>query len=332
MQFSNSQIRQVGAGLGARLALGLMTLIWALSVTGCSWIDARQRAAMYRPDQSLAQAFHGLQAGDQQLYLLLNQTDAAPQDTRPARQNDGSQPPYLGLWWLPAAKADAPTLLYFHGVFRNLSHNYPKLLALREAGFNVLAVSYRGWPWSSALLPSEQSIDQDAARAVAELMRREPDPHKRLLYGHSLGGAVAVVQAARLRFPQDYAGLMLESSFTSLAEVGESQRWYAFLLRPLQTQYFDSLARIGQIRAPLLVRHGDADRTVPFALGQKLFDAAVNAGPPRRFIDFEGGTHSDLHVEFPARYRSTAWDFWREVQAAQQAVLPFAKGQVDAAR
>ena len=293
----------------------LIGLFLAWSLTGCAWLDRTQRAAIYRPTPTIDDNFKGLEAGDEQLYLLLDEPNGLPLTRAPVAGPSGSPAPYLGVWWLPSAMPNAPTLLYFHGVFRNLTHNYPKIQALRQAGFNVLAVTYRGWPGASPALPSEQSIYVDAMRAFAELCRRQPDPHKRLLYGHSMGGGVAVEVASRLKYPDDYAGLMLESTFTTLADVATELRWYAWLLKPLQSQYFDSVSKIPNIKAPLLVRHGEADQTIPFVLGRRLFDAGPPGASPRRFIGFEGGSHSGLHVEFPERYRSTAWDFWLEIAA-----------------
>jgi len=285
------------------------------SLTGCAWLDRTQRAAIYRPSQTFDDKFKGLSSGDEQFYLMLNEPQGAARAELPVAELGAEPAPYVGAWWMPAASPQAPTLLYFHGVFRNLTHNHPKLVALREAGFSVLAISYRGWPFSSPALPSEQSIYEDAMRAVTELKRRQPNPCKRLLYGHSMGGGVAVEVASRLSYPADYAGLMLESTFTALADVATEQRWYAWMLKPVQSQYFDSLSKIEHVAAPLLVRHGLADQTVPFALGRRLFDAAPPHAFPRQWIAFEGGSHSGLHTEFPDRYRSSAWAFWTDLSA-----------------
>lgn len=297
--------------VGAAMCVPMMA-----SLTGCAWLDRTQRAAIYRPTPAIADRFVGLQAGDEQFYLPLDESLGATLAKPPVGAPHAELVPYIGAWWMPAASPHAPTLLYFHGVFRNLTHNHPKLAALRDAGFNVLAISYRGWLFSSPVLPSEQSIYEDAMRAVAELKRRQPDPCKRLLYGHSMGGGVAVEVASRLGYPSDYAGLMLESTFTALADVATEQRWYAWLLKPMQSQYFDSLSKIGHIVAPLLVRHGVADQTVPFVLGQQLFNAAPPQASPRRLVAFEGGSHSGLHTEFPDQYRRSAWNFWTDISTS----------------
>jgi uncharacterized protein len=284
------------------------------SIAACTWLDVRQRAAIYRPSFAKADFFKSMQATDEVVFLALNSplrsvlpgADYAPQMTGlPAEVTS-----YTSAWWIPTTKTDAPTILYFHGVFRNLTYNYRKINALREMGFNVLALTYRGWPSTSGGIPSEQSIYEDARRGFAELALRQPDPRKRLIYGHSLGGGVAIELASHLTYQQDYAGLMLESTFTSLADVASELRWYGYLLRPFATQRFDSLSKIKKVNAPILIRHGDADNTVPFVVGERLFDAAHE---PKQFVRFVGGSHSGLDVEQAEVYRSSAWNFWLQI-------------------
>ena len=125
----------------------------------------------------------------------------------------------LAIWWLPPSDPAAPTLLYLHGTFRTLYRNYPKIEALRAAGFGVLAVDYRGWGDSTAIVPSEKTILADADVAWTELVRHQPEPKMRVIYGHSLGGAVAIDLASRKHGGTDYAALIVESTFTNLADL-----------------------------------------------------------------------------------------------------------------
>lgn len=299
------------------------TFVWLVKVvviawlvSGCTWLDTQQRAAIYRPTSATASSFTAMQDGDEVVFLALNsprRSVVLPADyaVKP-KELAGDVESYISAWWLPSAKPDAPTILYFHGVFRNLTYNYEKFHVLRQAGFNVLAMTYRGWPGTSPLLPSEQSIFEDAARGFEELKLRQPDPAKRFIYGHSMGGGTAVDLASRLKYRRDYAGLMLESTFTRLADVGIELRWYGALLQPLSTQKFDSISKIKQVDAPILIRHGDADNTVPFVLGQRLFEAAPQ---PKEFVRFPGGSHSGLHAEQREFYIETAWQFWQRSSA-----------------
>ena len=256
--------------------------------SGCAWFDAKQRQFVLRPTPGGAPAgFAGLRAGDES---FATKVPGATPGTRDSLQ----------MWWLPHPDPRAPTLLYLHGTYRNLYQNAPKIDALREAGFAVLAVDYRGWGDSTPLIPSEATIYADADVAWAELRRRQADPRRRVIYGHSMGGGVAVELASRLQHPADYGALILESTFSRGADVAYATNWLLGLIARFSSQKFDSLAKIGRVGAPVLMLHGDADRTVPVALGRKLRDAAP-AGT--RWIEIAGGSHSRLQADAPAEYQ-----------------------------
>lgn len=271
-----------------RLLLAGLVVPLAGPLSGCSTLDERARRAIYRPSRERPDGFAGLAPQDRQWSIAW---DAA-----------GSPAQQVQLWWLPNENPEAPALLYLHGTFRNLYRNHPKLLALRAAGFSVLALEYRGWGDSSPLVPSETSIHQDADIGWAELVRLQPDPRRRAIFGHSLGGAVAVHLAARQAGRGAYGGVILESTFTSLPAVAAETTWLAGPLTELTGQRMDARARIGRIKTPLLMLHGTADKTVPFVLGQRLFEAA---GPNKAFVAIEGGSHSNLHTEAATLYRQT---------------------------
>ncbi len=256
-----------------------LTVAWIwllLSVSGCAWLNDQQRLIIYRPTPSTEAATATLPAVTTSFFLN------TPQNSGQAR---------LSLWWLPNATPDAPTLLYLHGTFRNLQGNVHKILALHEAGFSVLAVDYRGWGQSTPITPSEQTIMQDARLAWTELVRREPRPGQRVIYGHSMGSGVAVDLASHLSSPSDYGGLILESAFTSFADVAVEAGWLARLLSHFSTERFASIDKIAQVHAPLLMMHGDQDDTIPIKLGERLFAAA---NPPKYWLTIAGGHHSDL--------------------------------------
>jgi hypothetical protein len=209
------------------------------------------------------------------------------------------------LWWLPQADPHAPTLLYLHGTFRNLYQNGPKIEPLRQAGFAILAVDYRGWGESTPRVPSEETITADAALAWRELVRRQPDPGRRVIYGHSMGGAVAVRLASTLHAGTDYGALMLESTFTRLPDVAAAAGFWGGVVATLTTLDFDALSRIASVDAPLLMLHGSADKTVPVELGRRLRDAAR---PGVRWVEVPGGSHSRLYSDAPAVYARALHD------------------------
>jgi alpha-beta hydrolase superfamily lysophospholipase len=263
-----------------------MGLVWLLlSVSGCAWLNEQQRLIIYRPTPATADDATKLPSVGQTSFLELPQPDAGQR---------------LAIWWLPNPDSRAPTLLYLHGTFRNLQGNAHKILALYDAGFSVLAVDYRGWGQSSALVPSEASLLQDARLAWAELARREPRAGQRLIYGHSMGSGLAVDLASELASPADFGGLILESAFSSFADVARQAGFWASLLQGFGSERFASIDKIGQVKAPLLMLHGSQDNTIAISLGERLFAAAKT---PKQWVVIPGGGHSDLDLVAPETYR-----------------------------
>ncbi|MDD2925199.1 alpha/beta fold hydrolase [Rhodoferax sp.] len=269
----------------------ILTLALLLATSGCAWLDGQQRQIIYRPTPSTVGLPSDVRPGDQAFLLATPDAGASGQ---------------LALWWLPHPAPNAPTLLYLHGTFRNLLGNQHKIQALRDAGFAVLAVDYRGWGQSTAITPSEQTIMQDARVAWAELVRREPRAGRRVIYGHSMGSGVAVALASSLPSQGAYGGLILESAFTSFADVARAAGFWASVLSLFNHERFASIDHIGQITAPLLMLHGRRDDTVPIGLGERLF-AAANA--PKHWLVIENGQHSDLNLVAPEAYRQALQAF-----------------------
>jgi hypothetical protein len=183
----------------------------------------------------------------------------------------------LSGWWL-ASPGARYTLVYFHGARVNLTGSVYRLRGFRNAGFNVLAIDYRGYGRSAPLLPSEESVYEDAEAAWNWLDSRVPDRSRRILYGHSLGGPIAAEVALR---GGGAAALVLESAFTSLPEVT--------MLGGLLEQRMDLLDKLRRLDLPVLVVHGAEDKLVPPEMAQRLYDAARG---PKRLIMVEGAAHS----------------------------------------
>lgn len=247
-----------------------------LSVSGCAWLNDQERLIIYRPTPSTSTVLTTLPAVTEEYSLEV------PQHCAPAR---------ITVWWMPQPDAKAPSLLYLHGTFRNLQGNQHKISSLYAAGFSVLAVDYRGWGKSTTIIPSEKTILQDARVAWQELVRREPVPGKRVIYGHSMGSAVAVDLASQLPYPASYGGVILESAFTSFADIAHQAGFWASLIQRFSTERFASIDKIAKVHAPLLMIHGDQDDTIPITLGKQLFAAA---SPPKQWLSISGGHHSDL--------------------------------------
>jgi uncharacterized protein len=297
----------LGGGWATRFALlarplaALFTAVWITqALTGCAWLDTKQRSIIYRPSLGVATDFAGLRAGDERFFV--DQPQSAPSDT----PTGAATAQRVEMWWLPHSDKNAPTLLYYHGTFRNLSQNLHKIEALRQAGFTVLAVEYRGWGMSSPIIPSEQSIMRDADLAFAELQRREPRASHRVLYGHSMGSGVAVDVASRRKARAEYGALILESALTSFRDVAYEAGFLARVLAFFNNEHFASIDKIARVTAPLLMIHGSLDTTVPIRVGERLFSAA-NA--PKEWLAVAAGAHSNIHLAGRTAYQDALVSF-----------------------
>ncbi len=297
--------------MGVGRLVSVLVLVLASQLAGCAWLNAKQSELALRP----APGRPANVAPDSELFGPADERWLVPvAPTRLPGVALPDRPDQLALWWLPSPEPAAPVLLYLHGTFRSLYRNLPKIQALRDAGYSVLAVDYRGWGDSTVIVPDEETIAADARTAWAELQRRQPLPGRRVIFGHSMGGAVAVRLASTLRWQHDYGALVVESSFTRMPEVaGEAGFWGRVAAR-LTTLEFDAVGRMPRVDAPVLMLHGTADGTVPIALGRRLRDAALQAQPEPgrvRWVELPGGTHSQLHSEFKDVYTATFRDLAR---------------------
>ncbi|MEO7403649.1 MAG: alpha/beta fold hydrolase [Burkholderiales bacterium] len=273
-----------GAMLGALAAV-------TLAASGCAYLDWKQREWIFRPVKDDWRGYQSQVSPKlEELWL--------PVKSERADAMAGADDK-LHAWWWPADHAGAPTVLYLHGTRWNLTGNAFRIARLQRMGFNVLAVDYRGFGRSSGDLPSEQWTYEDAATAWAYLKTREPEVTKRFIYGHSLGGAVAIDLATKTN---DAAGLILEATFTSIREM-VGQTWAKFLpVGAIITQEYNSTGKIADVRMPILFVHGMADRYVPYEMSERLHALAK---APKRLYLVEGAGHSNtMWSAFDAYYKT----------------------------
>ena len=261
-----------------RLSLIVLASLLVLLPIGSAKLEQTERELVFRIEPGTARWFSGLPAGVEDVQLQ-----------SPALAADES----LHAWWWPAPRKDAPALLYLHGSRWNLTGQLFRIEQLHAMGFSVLAVDYRGFGQSRGPLPSERSVYQDALIAWEHLARLPPEAGKRFIYGHSLGGAVAVNLAHELaddkQSPQA-AGLIVESSFTNLGDVATAVSNTSLPVRWLLSQEFDSLSKIGAVGVPVLIAHGRDDRYVPARFSEALFDAARE---PKQLLLIDGANHNN---------------------------------------
>lgn len=261
-----------------------------LGAAGCGVLDLKQREWIFRPQRDLpaTPAEHGLKYED--VWLAIGDSV------------DGDRQRIHG-WWIPAANAKAPTMLYLHGARWSLSNNLFRIARLQRMGFSVLAIDYRGFGRSDGELPSESNAYADAQTAWQYLRLLEPDPKRRYVYGHSLGGAIAIDLATR---NDDIAGLVVESTFTSIRDMAEAMGYGMLPIGALLTQHFDSLAKVAKVAVPIMFVHGTGDRYVPHTMSERLYAAAQE---PKRLLLIDNAGHSNISRVAFERYSSAMRDF-----------------------
>lgn len=234
--------------------------------------------------------------GAEVLWLVTQETRLVFQSARPLAEGRPSFPyeqidvPRTDLarqfaWVMrvvPASDA-RPWILYLHGNASNIASrmNISHYTRLRELGLNVFAPEYRGFGGLDGV-PTESSLEADARAGYDYLRSREGvTPERIIVYGWSLGSAVAVTLASQL--PQ--AAVILEGAPASLVAIGE-QQYPLFPIRRIMRNPFESITRVSRIRAPMLFLHSPEDTVIPIGEGRRLYDAAT---APKTFVEVHGG-------------------------------------------
>ncbi|BAY75278.1 hypothetical protein NIES25_16960 [Nostoc linckia NIES-25] len=216
---------------------------------------------------------------------------------------------YIHAWWVPAPSPkekltvipnepvrilkSPKVFLYFCGAAGNKGYynHVARLQAMRQLGFSVLAIDYRGFGSSKGSFPSESQIYQDSQIAWDYLVKiRHIPPEQIFIYGESLGGAVAIDLAVK---HPEARGLIVQSSFTSMAEEIKHKNWlWMFPVDLLVTQKFDSILKVRFLRLPVLFIHGTADSVVPSYMSQQLYD---NAPEPKQILLIPEAEHFRIY-------------------------------------
>ncbi|KNZ33193.1 MAG: alpha/beta hydrolase [Methylibium sp. NZG] len=266
--------------------LTLLSLLAAALLAGCASLEVQQRKWIFMP----ASVTSGMQS------WYGGRTDGMDDVWIEHVSAESGRGVKLHALWLAHEQPDAPVLLYLHGARRNVAGSAFRMRHMQALGFAVLAVDYRGFGQSTDELPSEATVYEDARAAWAWLEREHPE-RDRYIFGHSLGGAIAVHLAGEVA---DSKGLIVEGTFTSIPEVFQSFKWGWLPITPLITQRFEAADKIARVKTPVLVVHGSYDSLIRPELGRKLYEKAAG---PKRFVLVEGGTHYSTSGVGRTQYR-----------------------------
>ncbi len=190
----------------------------------------------------------------------------------------------LDGWFVPATTEPRGALLFFHGNAGNISHRLDSLRIFHDLGLAVLIFDYRGYGRSDGWV-SERGTYLDAAAAWRYLTEQRRIPEDEIVFfGRSLGAAIA----AHLATEHEPKALILESSFTSVADFAASQYWM-YPVRWLVRFHYDAREYLGSVACPVLIVHSRDDEIIPFRHGRDLF---ADANEPKEFLELRGG-HND---------------------------------------
>jgi fermentation-respiration switch protein FrsA (DUF1100 family) len=275
-------IHRIARGLAGLAVLGYLAAIGYLRVNEKAFVFEPARRSVSAPDPRLALA---------ERWVTYRSTEDV----------------VVSAWIVPAAApASNMWLLICHGNLGNIGFRQrPEYYALvRDLGVNTLAFDYRGYGESSGT-PDETGLYADATASYEYLIRTLGVPADRIvIFGHSLGSAVAIELASRV----PSAGLIVEGAFTSVVDRGQ-ELFPLFPVSLISTQRFQSLDRIAAVSVPKLFLHSPEDRVIPYAHGRRLFEAAR---PPKRLVDVRGG-HDDAFRIDKAVYSRALAQLIREV-------------------
>ncbi len=251
-----------------RTVLGLLMIAAVFYLTVCGGLFVWQRRIIFLNDSARPDP------------VLAGVPDVA---VRTLRTADGLD---ITAWYQPPAKADQPVVLFFHGNSGNIGHRGGRIAHNASHGWGTMLPEYRGFGGNPGS-PSEEGLTLDAEAAYAALRADGIAPERIIIWGESLGTAVAT----RLASAHPASALILEAPFTSMADIARSR--YPFVpVNLLLKDRFDTLARIGDVTIPLLIIHGDQDKLIPIDMGRHVFAAATTTN--RVFWVAEDAGHNNL--------------------------------------
>ena len=271
-------------------AVGMLLAVVYICAGAYLW--TRQAHYIFRPERKIfsSPADHGITYED--LYIPVND------------RNDEKE--RIHAWFMPAVRNTGRFLLYLHGSALNIGANINHAQRFRDMGLSVLLVSYRGYGESDGEFPAEAKMYADAEAAWEYLVtQRSVDPGNIFIYGHSLGGAVAIHLAV---IHPDAGGLIVESSFTSIVDMANLEPVYRiFPLSLMVHQRFDSRTKVRQLKVPVIYLHGTQDTLVPHCMTRILYKYTASA---KQMKLIHGGGHNNNAVVGGMEYLQAVKNFF----------------------
>lgn len=287
--------------LGKFLRRGLATLfsLGLISYSGlCLLLFVRQKQMIVNPAFTMRQ-------------LPSDPYFGLPYETvwLPVSPENPSSAAKLHAWWILAQPGQRPTktLIYFSGRGSNKSYNLSRMEGLWRLGFSILMIDYRGVGLTPGPVPGEAQMYTDARAAWHYVTQTRRIPASQvLIYGESLGGAVALDLAVN---QPGAGGLILQSTFTSIADWARQHEWLRwFPAQLLLTERFDSIGKVNKLQMPVLFLHGEADPIVPVWMSQRLY---AEAPQPKRLLLIPGKGHNSIYVPGEQSYLTAIQEFFQ---------------------
>jgi len=267
-----------------KFSVTLGILLTVLYMSACLFLFFRQNRFMFFPSSEMSTVPTDLEMEYEEVWLPVISAQTSQQ----------SATEKIHGWWIPAPDRDRITsaeriildpgqvLLYLHGNGDNISANLGHSQRFHQMGFAVFIIDYRGYGRSLGDFPTESTVYEDVETAWNYLVQdRGIPPEKIIIYGHSLGGAIAIELASR---HPDAGGAIIECSFTSMRDMVDYQYPYfnIFPIDWLLVNHFDSITKVKSLKMPVLFTHGTDDEVVPTYMSQALYD--VTPEPKQLFI------------------------------------------------
>lgn len=316
---------ETGIGIGGVALIGYLVI--------CGYLYIRQAHFIFFPAVGLAETPADRNLAYEDVWLTpVDVTHAeahsrfAPNFNRlsPATSEAAKRDRIHG-WWIPTSansesrttQAAPDVLLYLHGNSGAVDVNLNHAARFQRWGLSVLLIDYRGYGLSTGPFPSEQRVYQDAETAWQYLVNTQKiAPHRIVIYGHSLGGAIAINLASH---HPDAAGLIVESSFTSIEAMANDQGQYSLIpVNLILHQRFDSIQKAPKLEMPTLFVHGLQDTEIPYQMSEQLYQSAPD---PKQLWLVPGAGHANTASLYETEYRDRIRQFIHLIQQQQNQPL-----------